>query len=170
MTADEVIAKLGLVPLPGEGGYFREMYRGQESFSSDLPDRYGAGAARSTGTAIYYFLTPETYSALHRLKSDEIYHFYRGDPVQLTTIDADGKVEHVVLGSRFEEGERCQFVVPAGVWQGSRLIGAGKWALLGTTVAPGFVFEDCELASAASFSSEVIASSEIRALLPPTAA
>jgi predicted cupin superfamily sugar epimerase len=169
MTAEEVIAKLGLTPLPGEGGYYRETYRSAESISEGLSFRYGANATRSTGTAIYYFLTPETFSALHRLKSDEVYHFYRGDPVQLTTIDSDGNVQQVLLGSRFEEGERCQFVVPAGVWQGSRLIAGGKWALLGTTVAPGFIFEDCELASASSFPASLLSSPEVHSLLPSAA-
>ena len=158
---------MGLVPLPGEGGYFRETYRANEVIAADLSPRYGTDVSRATGTAIYYFLTPETYSALHRLKSDEIYHFYRGDPVELTMIDPSGNAQQVTLGSRFEAGERCQLVVPAGVWQGSRLAPGGQWALLGTTVAPGFVFADCELASPAALPPELTDSPSIQSLLPP---
>src|SRR6266404_1472583 len=94
-TAEELIRHLGLVPHPKEGGYFRETYRSAESYAG-LPPRYAG--PRSAGTAIYYLLTPNTYSALHRLQTDEIFHFYLGDPVRMLQLDADGKGRTVVLG------------------------------------------------------------------------
>jgi uncharacterized protein len=134
MTAQSVIDLLQLVPLAGEGGFFRETYR-----SSTIKDD------RSLSTAIYYLLTPETVSLFHRLKSDEVWHFYQGDAVELVMLHADGCVEVVHLGSRLDQAERCQVVVPAGVWQGAKLTSGGMWALMGCTVAPGFEFADFEL-------------------------
>lgn len=134
MTAQQVIDLLQLVPLPGEGGYFRETYRS----ATNKDDR-------SLSTAIYYLLTPETVSLFHRLKSDEVWHFYQGDAVELVMLHTDGTVEVVRLGSQLENDERCQAVVPAGSWQGARLIEGGAWALMGCTVAPGFEFADFEL-------------------------
>jgi len=118
MTADEVIARLGLMPLPGEGGFFRETYRS------------------ATKTAIYYLLTPDSHSRLHRLPGDEIYHFYLGDPVELLLLRPGGGGEVVVLGTDLT----MQVVAPGGAWQGSRLVPGGRWALLGTTMSPGFEF------------------------------
>lgn len=148
LTAEQVIELLGLVPLPGEGGFFRETYRSKDLLPVTLfGDRY-SGATRHAATCIYYMLTPSTYSALHRLKTDEVYHFYRGDAVELSLLDTDGQCRQVTLGSRFEAGEQFQLSVPAGVWQGSRLRPGGRWALMGTTVAPAFEFADCTLADA----------------------
>ncbi len=123
MTAEEIIRVLDLQPLPGEGGYYRETYRSAAS------------------TAIYYLLTPESHSRLHRLPGDEVYHFYRGDPVELLLLFADDCGELVRLGPDLVAGQRPQVVVPAGVWQGSRLVPGGRWALLGTTMAPPFEFD-----------------------------
>lgn len=146
MTAAEIIACLGLRPLPIEGGYYRETYRAEESLdASALPPRYPGARALSTG--IYYLLTPDTFSALHRLRSDEIYHFYLGDPVELLLLFPDGRGERRRLGSDLRIGERPQLVVPAGAWQGSRLAPGGSVALLGTTVAPGFELADFEAGS-----------------------
>lgn len=148
MTAEDVIDRLGLVPLPGEGGFYRETFRSAGVLPpSALPARYTSGERR-WGTAIYYLLTPETYSALHRLQSDEMYHFYAGDPVEMLTVDGDLTAREVVLSNRLIGNEQCQWLVPAGVWQGSRLSKGGAWALLGTTVVPGFEFADWALASA----------------------
>lgn len=141
MTADDVIKTLGLVPLPGEGGYFRETYRSTER----LP-----GSNRSYSTAIYYMVTPETFSALHRLPHDEIFHFYLGAPVEMLIIHPDGAHEIVTLGADLARGQRPQFTVPAGCWQGTKLApGENTFALLGTTVAPGFEFPDMEIKSRA---------------------
>jgi len=145
MRADEVIARLGLQPLPFEGGLYREVYRSTESIGADaLPARYGG--ARDLGTAIYYLLTPETCSALHRLASDEVFHFYLGDPVEQVQLDPDGTGRVVTIGPDLAAGQQPQVVVPRGVWQGAVVApgGAHGFALLGTTVAPGFDVADYE--------------------------
>jgi len=144
MTGAELRSLLGLKPLPHEGGYFVETYRSAEAIPPVvLPPRYGG--ARSAGTAIYYLLTPDTFSALHRLRSDEVYHFYLGDPVELLLLRPDGSGEVLALGTNLPSGERPQLVVPQGVWQGSRLKGAGSFALMGTTMSPGWDAADFEL-------------------------
>ena len=142
-TAGDLIRRLGLKPLPGEGGFYAETYRAEEVISVDaLPPRYGA--ARAHATAILYLLTPENPSALHRLASDEVYHFCLGDPVQMLNLRPDGSGEAVLLGQDLAAGQRLQHAVPRGVWQGCRVLQGGVYALLGTTVAPGFETEDFE--------------------------
>lgn len=144
---DEIIRILNLQPLRGEGGYYAETYRSVESLAGTaLPGRYG-GTGRSFGTAIYYLLSsePDSFSALHRLKTDEMYHFYLGDPVEMLLIEPGGTGRIVRLGPDLAGGECVQFCVPAGVWQGSRLVEGGAWALMGTTMAPGFDPMDFEL-------------------------
>ncbi len=142
-TAHELIARLGLQPLPLEGGYYRETYRSADSLPpSVLAGRYAS--SKSAGTAIYYLLTPETFSALHRLPTDEIFHFYLGDPVHMLQLLPDGRGQIIVLGSDLAAGQHPQLVVPRGTWQGSRLAPGGSFALLGTTMAPGFDFADYE--------------------------
>jgi len=135
MTADEVIALLKLQPHPVEGGFFRETYRSSESLSR-------ADTDRSLSTAIYYLLTPTTVSALHRLPGDEVFHFYRGDPVRMLQLWPDGSTRRIVLGTDLRAGQVPQLVVPGGVWQGSLLIEGGQFALLGATMAPGFDYAD----------------------------
>lgn len=143
MTAEEIMRLLGLKPLPREGGYYVETYRAAEFIPPGaLPARYRA--AKPAGTAIYYLLTPETFSALHRLPTDEIYHFYLGDPVELLQLRPDGSGSVLTLGPDLAAGQRPQIVVPRGVWQGSRLEPGGRFALLGTTMAPGYGEEDYE--------------------------
>lgn len=131
LTAESVIRLLGLQPHPKEGGHFRETYRSV--------DRTGT---RSLSTAIYYLLTPETFSEMHVLPGDEVFHFYLGDPVEMLHLHPDGSGQTVLLGTDLEAGMRPQVVVPGGVWQGSRLLPGGKFALLGTTMAPGFDYAD----------------------------
>jgi predicted cupin superfamily sugar epimerase len=130
-------ARLGLVPHPIEGGYFVETYRSA--------DRLPSG--RAISTAIYYLLTPDTFSALHRLAADEVFHFYLGDPVEMLQLWPDGSHHIVPIGPDLSAGERPQVVVPRGIWQGARLRPGGRFALLGTTVAPGFDYADYESAS-----------------------
>ncbi len=142
MTAAQLIALLDLKPLPLEGGWFRETYRSSDRVpAAALPPRYGRDKA--LGTAIFYLLTPDTCSALHRLPTDEIFHFYQGDPVSMLHLGPAG-CQVLTLGSDLEAGQQPQVVVPAGVWQGSFLQAGGRWALLGTTMAPGFDFSDYE--------------------------
>jgi predicted cupin superfamily sugar epimerase len=93
---------------------------------------------------MYYLLTPDTFSALHRLPTDEVFHFYLGDPVEMLQLYSDGSGRVVTLGPDLGAGQQLQAIVPRGVWQGSTLRAGGAWALLGTTVAPGFDFEDYE--------------------------
>jgi predicted cupin superfamily sugar epimerase len=143
LTADELIAFLHLQPLPGEGGYYRETYRSADRLpAAGLPGRYHAD--KSAATAIYYLLTPDMVSALHRLPTDEIFHFYLGAPVQMLQLWPDGRGRVVFLGPDLEAGQSPQVVVPRGVWQGSWLAPGGSFALLGTTMAPGFDFTDYE--------------------------
>jgi predicted cupin superfamily sugar epimerase len=141
MTADELIRQLNLQPHPKEGGYFRETYRAAEAPGA-LPARYTG--VRCFSTAIYYLLTPRTFSALHRLQSDEIFHFYLGDPVRTLQLEAGGQGRTLTLGSDLQRGHQLQVVVPRGIWQGSFLEPGGKFALLGCTVAPGFEYADYE--------------------------
>jgi uncharacterized protein len=144
LAAARVIKLLGLKPLAPEGGYFRETYRSRESLAAGrLPARYRS--KRALSTTIYFLLTPDTFSAIHRIKSDEVYHFYAGDPVELQLLYPPGKAKRVVLGSDLLRGQRPQFIIPRGVWQGARLVPGGTWSLLGTTVAPGFEYADFEL-------------------------
>lgn len=140
LTAEQLISLLALKPHPEEGGHYRETYRAAESVS--VPG--APGTTRAVSTAIYYLLTESTFSAMHRLASDEIFHFYLGDPVEMLQLRPDGSGEVVVLGADLAQGMKPQIVVPRGVWQGSRLRPGGTLALLGCTVAPGFDFADYE--------------------------
>jgi hypothetical protein len=143
LTVEALCALLGLEPHPTEGGFFVETYRSDERLpAAALPSRYRA--ARAIGTAIYYLLTPATFSAMHRLASDEVFHFYLGDPVEMLQLWPDGSHRVVTIGTALETGERPQVVVPRDVWQGARLRPGGRFALLGTTVAPGFDYADYE--------------------------
>jgi uncharacterized protein len=134
MTPGEIIDLLGLQPLPLEGGYYRETYRSAARFAAD----------KSAATAIYYLLTPDTFSALHRLPTDEVFHLYLGGPVRMLQLGPDGTGREVVIGTDLAAGQRPQVVVSAGVWQGSRLAAGAAFALMGTTMAPGFDFSDYE--------------------------
>ncbi len=145
MTAEQIIDFFGMRPLLREGGFYVESYRCREKISRlGLPARYDGD--RSFGTAILYLLTPEEFSALHRVKSDEIFHFYLGDSVTMLQLHPDGSSEVITLGSDILNGQRIQVAVPQGSWQGCFLNEGGKFALMGTTVAPGFEQEDFELA------------------------
>lgn len=135
-TAAEIIDLLQLQPLPDEGGFFRQTYA-----SAPL-----AGGARPAATAIYFLITPDGFSALHRMQADEIWHFYAGDPVEHLMIDpAAGTGAITRLASGLERGRRPQLAVPGGSWQGARLEPGGRWALLGCTMAPGWDDRDFEL-------------------------
>ena len=146
MTADEVKKALALVPHPREGGFYVRTYESGELLpATAFVDKRYPGP-RYTATAIYYLLEPGTFSEMHRLKSDEIFHFYAGDPVEMLQLHGQGSGQVLRIGNRLALGERPQVVVPRGVWQGSRLVSGGEWALLGCTVSPGFEFADYETA------------------------
>jgi uncharacterized protein len=106
-----------------------------------------ARGRRSQGTAIYYLLEQGQFSEMHVLDSDEMFHFYLGDPVEMLKLYPDGRSAVVVLGQELLAGQQVQVLVPAGVWQGTRLIGESKFALLGCTVVPGFDYADYRNAS-----------------------
>lgn len=133
MKQAEIIRRLKLKPHP-EGGYFRETYRSPRR----IP---GSARKRVYSTAIYYFLDSNSVSKMHRLSADEVFHFHLGDPVTWVLLKPKGKVEKIVLGPKIQKGQKLQMVVPAGTWFGGYLE-KGKYALMGTTVAPGFEFED----------------------------
>ena len=135
-TADEIIATFGLQPLEGEGGFFR---RSWTLHSESGPPR---------ATAIFYLMTPESFSALHRLYTDEVFHFYLGDPCEQIVINKEGEATTTILGSDILSGQQVQSVVPANLWQGTKLLEGGEWALLGTTMTPGFHEDGFELATA----------------------
>jgi predicted cupin superfamily sugar epimerase len=139
ITANEIKQMLGLQPHPVEGGHFRRTYTAGGTVEVN---RAGATVTRATGSAIYYLLEPGTFSEMHVLASDELFHFYLGDPVEMLQLWPDGSSRVVVLGPDLKAGQHVQMLVPAGVWQGTRLIGDGKVALLGCSVVPAFDFAD----------------------------
>lgn len=140
-TAQAIIDRLGLTPHPEEGGWFLETHRADESLAHGLlPGRYSG--PRVFGTAIFYLLTPDTYSHLHRLNSDEIFHFYAGGPCEMLHLHPDGRGETVIFGGDVLAGQRPQVVVPRHVWQGMRLVPGAEFALMGCTVSPGFEYAD----------------------------
>jgi uncharacterized protein len=146
LTADELKARLNLAPHPREGGYFVQTWKSEELIpKSALDPRYSG--ARAAGTAIYYLLEPGTFSEMHRLASDEVFHFYLGDPVEMLQLWPDGSSRTVILGQDLAAGMTPQMVVPKYVWQGSRLVPGGSFALLGCSVSPGFDYADYEAAS-----------------------
>ncbi len=146
MTVQEIIALLNLEPLPEEGGFFRQSYKSAEKISHNaLPARYRQDMA--FGTAIYFLLTPNSYSAMHRLNTDEIFHFYLGDPVEMLLLYPNGSGEVFTLGNNLQAGMRPQKLVPQYVWQGTKLATPEEhgFALLGTTMSPGFEWDGFEL-------------------------
>jgi predicted cupin superfamily sugar epimerase len=143
LTAKQIQDFLKLQPLPVEGGYFFQSYRSKYTLAQPSLSACYAGE-RALSTAIYYMLTPDTFSAMHRLKGDEVYHFYLGDPVEMLMLKPDGAAEAVLLGQDILAGMRVQHAVAGGTWQGSRLAPGGKYALMGATMAPGFDPQDYE--------------------------
>jgi predicted cupin superfamily sugar epimerase len=143
LTPDQLIKIFNLDPLPIEGGLFFQTYISSETIPHEtLPQRYPVD--KPLGTAIVYMLTADlnSFSALHKLPSDEIWHFYLGDPVELLQLHPDGYSERIILGQDLLGGQKVQHVVPRDVWQGSHLLPGGQFALLGTTMAPGYTGED----------------------------
>ncbi len=136
-----IIEKLQLEPHP-EGGYFRETYRSSLEFDFFA----GADGVRNCSTGIYFLLTSENRSHLHRIQSDEVWHFYQGDPLNVVMLTAEGDLSVTTLGQNMDTDERFQFVVPAGAWFGAEVAPGGRYSLVGCTVAPGFDFKDFELA------------------------
>jgi uncharacterized protein len=143
MDINWLIEHFGLEELPVEGGIFYQTYLSEDIIpAAALPDRYKGD--KPLGTAILFLLTadPDSFSALHKLPTDEIYHFYLGDPVEMLNLYADGRSERILLGQDLKNGQHIQYTVARDVWQGSHLLPGGEWALLGTTMAPAFTNDD----------------------------
>ena len=144
-TAEEIIKALQMKPLAVEGGYYCETYRAEGIIpKAALPKQYDGD--RNFGTAILYLIDSNTFSSLHRIKSDEIFHFYMGDPVTMLQLMPDGSSQVITLGHDIMHGQQVQVVVPRNTWQGCFVADGGEFALMGTTVTPGFEFEDFEAA------------------------
>lgn len=128
---EQLCEVLGLQPLPVEGGHFAEVWRSEAD-----------GCV--VGTSIVFALSadPDSFSAMHRLTLDEIWHFHLGDPIELLLLHPDGSIERPRLGPDLLKGDRVQVVVPAGTWMGGAVVPGGSWGLVGCTMAPGFV-GDC---------------------------
>ena len=145
-TAAEWICRLSLDPHP-EGGHYREVYRAGESIpEAGLPERFPG--SRSIMTSIYYLLESGQYSTFHRIKSDELWHFYAGDGLTVYVLDVDG-VQRLELGPDPDAGQVMFAWVPAGRWFAARCEVDGGYALAGCTVAPGFDVEDFDMAARA---------------------
>lgn len=126
MNAEELIDRLGLEPLPVEGGWYRQIWC------------YPPGADRPAGTAIIALLTdePDGFSQFHRLETDELWHAYGGDPIELVLLEPGGESRHITLGPDVAADQIPVHVVPGGTWMAART--TGRWSLFGATMAPGF--------------------------------
>ncbi len=147
MTAEEIKKLLNLDPHPVEGGHFRRTYT--SAANVELPR-----GTRPQSTAIYYLLEPGHFSEMHVLDSDEMFHFYLGDPVEMLQLYPDGGSAVLTLGHDLQANQHLQVQVPAGVWQGTRLVDGSTVALLGCTVVPGFNYADYHNASFAELSAK----------------
>jgi predicted cupin superfamily sugar epimerase len=146
LESDSIIKQFSLQPHP-EGGWYRQTYKSNEEINAEaLPKRFGGN--RTFATAIYFLLEKEKFSAFHRIKSDECWHFYLGDPLEIYIIHEKGDLEIVLLGNNFKNGQTLQYVVPANCWFASRPAANSEYCFVGCTVSPGFEFEDFELANA----------------------
>jgi len=142
---EELIRKLGLLDHP-EGGFFRETYRSKGVISSGELGQDFKGD-RNYSTAIYFLLTSDNFSAFHRIRQDETWHFYEGSEIVLHLLSPSGSYEQVILGGDIGRGHHFQYVVQAGTWFASEVREPDNYALAGCTVAPGFDFDDFELAN-----------------------
>ncbi|MDB6127934.1 MAG: cupin [Verrucomicrobia bacterium] len=138
-AAAEIVARLGLLPLPREGGFFRRTWQS----TTQLPN------GRAASSSILFLLTPDDFSSWHRLRSDELWSFHDGDPIELVQLDAaNGSPRATILGTNWSTGEVPQCSVPENVWQAARLKPAGVqrgWALVGCTVTPAWDEKEFEL-------------------------
>ena len=139
--AEELIDRLELLPHP-EGGHYRETYRSQQRVL-----RAGNDLSRSAATAIYYLLRQGERSTWHRIQSDEMWHFYAGEPLHIHVLEHGRELYTLILGNpSTHDGAIFQALVPAGAWFAAQCAGSGAYALVGCTVAPGFEFQEFEIA------------------------
>lgn len=147
LDVDQIVQKMNLLPHP-EGGYYKEIYRSASLISENELIPHFSGA-RSFCTSIYFLLTSANFSAFHRIKQDEIWHFYAGSPLTVHVIYPDGSYVAHRVGMQLDSNIEPQLVVPAGCWFASTVEEVDGYAFVGCTVAPGFDFEDFELANRA---------------------
>ena len=151
-TPQYIIEHFGLLPHP-EGGWYKETYRSNESIAqNDLPARFKGDRAFSI--AIYFLMEQGNFSAFHKIKSDECWHFYAGSTLEIYILYETGLLETIRLGNNIEQDELFQYVVPANTWFASRPAPGSDFSFTGCTVAPGFDFEDFELAEKAILSAQ----------------
>ncbi len=144
------IEKLGMQKHP-EGGYYKEVYRSDEIIHhQSLPSRFEED--RCFSTAIYFLLEGDSFSAFHRIKSEEIWHFYKGTSLTLFIIEEDGRLTLIKLGDNPDKDEHLQIVVPRNTWFAAQVNEKKSFTLVGCTVAPGFDFNDFELAESEKLS------------------
>lgn len=143
-TKEYWVKQLGLIEHP-EGGYYKETYRSPLQIDLSSVNKNWDGK-RSLSTGIYFLLEKNNFSAFHRIKSDELWHFYGGDPITIHMIDSNGEYKSQDVGSDLEKGEVLQYLVPANTWFASEIKGDRNYALVGCTVSFGFDFKDFEMA------------------------
>lgn len=152
LTSQQIIDHFNLLPHP-EGGFYKEYYRSEDLLlASQLPERYSS--ERAFSTAIYYLLDRGARSKLHRLKTDEIWHFYSGDPLIIFEIQSNGRMVEHLLGQNILEGQSYQTVISAGSWFGAILAPESNYSLVSCTMAPGFDFVELEFADGAQLIQE----------------
>lgn len=143
LSVAEIINRMKLEPLAHEGGYFRRIFTHPQSFESPVHD----GRTKAVGSAIYYLITAATFSALHRVRGEELFFFLEGDACEMLQLDEEaGTAAVCALGSEITAGAGRFARVPSGVWQGLKLKASGTYALFGITVQPAFDWEDFEMA------------------------
>lgn len=149
--AEQIIQQFGLQPHP-EGGWYRQTYKSKEMIAADaLPERFRGDRAFST--AIYFLLEKGNFSAFHKIKSDECWHFYAGDPLLIYVIQQNGDLDITTMGNDLKKSQQVQFVVPANCWFASRPAANSEFCFVGCTVSPGFEFADFELSDAKELTS-----------------
>jgi predicted cupin superfamily sugar epimerase len=147
ITADQLVQKYTMLPHP-EGGYYKETYRCIQTIPQQVLSRKFAGE-RNISTAIYFLLEQGNFSAFHKIKSDECWHFYTGGSMNVYVIHINGNLETIKLGNDISHAQTFQHVVPSGCWFASEPAAGSTFSFVGCTVAPGFDFDDFELAKAA---------------------
>jgi predicted cupin superfamily sugar epimerase len=146
LTPKQLIQQFNLIPHP-EGGYYKETYRSDETILQNaLPARFSG--ERNFSTAIYFLLEKEHFSAFHKIQSDECWHFYAGDELNIYVLHLTGELEIIHLGNDVTNGQTFQFVVPSSCWFASEPAKDSAFSFVGCTVAPGFDFADFEMAKA----------------------
>ncbi len=138
---ESIVGRFGLLPHP-EGGFYRESYRSADKID---PVHSLYSGKRNCSTCIYFLLTSQSFSAFHRIIQDEIWHFYKGSPIGIHMISADGSYSMIRLGNDFQKNEIPQYVVPGGTWFASEVLEENAYSLAGCTVSPGFDFADFEM-------------------------